>query len=149
MGEHMEFAWSDRFLLGFSPLDDTHREFVALAGDLLAVDDGALPAALDAFIAHAQSHFSEEEAWMRGSAFPATDCHVEEHEKVFDSAHQVRDKLLGGNTAIARAFARALIDWFPAHADYMDAALAQWMVRRQQGGVPVVLRRNIIKPVGA
>jgi len=38
--------------------------------------------------------------------------------------------------------AQHLLAWFPGHADHMDSALAQWMVRRQHGGAPVVLRRR-------
>jgi hemerythrin len=43
-----------------------------------------------------------------------------------------------------RLLAAALADWFPSHADYMDAPLAQWMSKRKLGGVPVVVRRNIV-----
>jgi hemerythrin len=133
--------WNDRYLLGYAPMDRTHEEFVGLAAALLAADDAGLPAAFDALAEHTEAHFAQEREWMLGSDFPATDCHVEEHDKVLHSMREVRKRLAGGDAALARRLGRELLRWFPAHADYMDAALAQWMVRRRSGGTPVVLRR--------
>jgi hypothetical protein len=39
--------------------------------------------------------------------------------------------------------ADALADWFPGHADCLDSALAQWMVKRKTGGVPLVFKRHL------
>ena len=39
--------------------------------------------------------------------------------------------------------AQSLADWFPGHADYLDSALAQWMVKKQLGAIPVVVRKNL------
>ena len=49
----------------------------------------------------------------------------------------------GFGAATARRFAEELTRWFPGHADYLDSALAAWMVKRRHGGKPVVLRRQI------
>ena len=37
---------------------------------------------IDAFAAHAEAHFAQENAWMDLDGFPARDCHVDEHDKV-------------------------------------------------------------------
>ena len=39
--------------------------------------------------------------------------------------------------------AQSLADWFPGHADYLDSALVQWMVKKQLGAIPVVVRKNL------
>jgi hypothetical protein len=39
--------------------------------------------------------------------------------------------------------AQALADWFPGHADYLDSALVQWMVKKHLGAIPVVVRMNL------
>jgi hemerythrin len=49
----------------------------------------------------------------------------------------------GRDPAIARSLAEELARWFPGHADYMDAPLSQWMVKRRHGGAPVVIKRNV------
>ena len=139
-----EFEWNDAFLLGFGPMDDTHREFVGCVRALLDAAEGDVGAALDAFIDHAQRHFEEEAQWMTSTDFPAADCHIDEHEAVLKSAREVRQVLAaGGSTELARSLARELVRWFPGHADYLDSALSQWMVKRRHGGAPVVLRRGL------
>jgi hemerythrin len=137
------FPWTDQFLLGYGPMDATHREFVDLVAALLSAPDADLPRHLDAFADHAQRHFAEERAWMESTAFPAAECHIDEHEAVLNSVHEVRVLLAGGgHAATCRALAQELVRWFPGHADYMDAALAQWMVKKRMGGIPVVLKRG-------
>lgn len=80
---------------------------------------------------------------MQGTGFPAADCHIDEHEAVLKSVREVRQALADGTDAeLARDLARELVRWFPGHADYLDSALSQWMVKRQHGGAPVVLRRG-------
>lgn len=137
-----EFEWSDRYLLGHHGMDDTHREFVELVDALLTVADAELPEALTAFERHAEAHFAQENRWMSEGGFPAGDCHIEEHEKVLASVREVQLALADGDVALCRELARALMDWFPGHADYMDSALAQWLVKRSHAGAPLVFRRH-------
>lgn len=145
MNTHQGFSWDDRYLLGHGRMDDTHKEFVDLVHALLTVDDGALPDALDAFARHAEAHFDQENRWMELDGFPARDCHVDEHNKVLASVREVQEELAAGNVALCRELAVALMEWFPAHADYMDSALAQWLVKRSHAGVPLVFRRTLEK----
>ncbi len=56
---------------------------------------------------------------------------------------EVQQMLAEGDTAVVRELAVALEEWFPGHATYMDSALAQWMVKRSTGGVPLVLKRAV------
>lgn len=142
---HPGFDWSDRYSLGYTSMDDTHREFVTLVDTLLTAPDAGLAQALDAFAAHAVAHFEQEDGWMRGTDFPAADCHIDEHAKVLASVREVQQELAAGNAVLVRELAQALMDWFPGHADYMDSALALWMVKRSHGGAPLVFRRDSAK----
>ena len=140
--EEVPFGWDDGFLVGYPSMDNTHREFVDCLTALLQASDAQLPAALDAFAAHAQAHFDEEDTWMRASNFPPRDCHIDEHAKVMASVREVQELVGKGEVAIARELAQALMDWFPGHADYMDSALATWLVKKSHDGRPLVLRRK-------
>ena len=135
------FVWDDRYLLGHDAMDETHREFVQRVHDLLTVEDATLPAALEAFAQHAAAHFEQENRWM-AEGFPARDCHVDEHDKVLASVREVSEALAQGNHQLVRDLAVALMDWFPGHADYMDSALSQWLVKRSHAGAPLVFRRQ-------
>ena len=137
-------SWTDRFLLGFSAMDDTHREFVACVAALQRCADAELAGRLADFRRHAIAHFEQEEQWMQSTDFPAAQCHADEHAAVLHSVHEVEQLLRdGAEGQVARDLAQALVDWFPGHADYMDAALSHWMSKRTHGGAPVVLRRDI------
>ena len=143
--ESAGFAWDDRYLLGYAAMDHTHQEFVTRVNALLTVSDAAFAEALAAFAQHAERHFAEEKQWMTLGPgqpdYPARDCHVDEHDKVLASLQEVQTLLAEGNLTIGREFAQALMEWFPGHADYMDSALANWMVKRLHQGAPLVLRR--------
>jgi hemerythrin len=137
-------VWSDSRLLGFRPMDDTHEEFYQVTFRLLTCDDAGALDALDAFEAHAVSHFAQEEQWMARTEFPAGDCHSDEHAAVLKSTREVRDALRGKRAGpeLVHDFAMHLFQWFPGHADYLDSALAAWMSKRTYGGTPVILRRR-------
>ena len=138
------FEWTDKFLLGYGPMDGVHREFVELVNALLACPDSEMLGRLEAFAGHAMSHFNDELKWMQATDFPATQCHADEHVAVLKSVHEVLPLVAAGNVGIARSLAAELVRWFPGHADYMDSALAHWVVKKRHGGAPVVLRRGIL-----
>jgi len=138
-------AWSDALLLGHAAMDRTHREFVAVVRALIDAPDAALATGLRAFIAHAQTHFGEEDEAMAGTAFPAAECHADEHAAVLHSAHEVLARVEAGDMAIGREFAAELARWFPSHVAHLDSALAHWLVKRRHGGAPVVLRREVVR----
>ena len=139
-----DMHWKDDDLLGYGPMDDTHREFVGIVDALLSCQDAELARHLDEFARHAEAHFAEEDAWMERTGFPPRQCHVDEHAAVLRSVHAVRDLVRAGDVAEGRRLAAALADWFPGHAFHLDSALAHWMVKRSFGGKPVVLRRNAV-----
>ncbi|MFL9900629.1 hemerythrin domain-containing protein [Paraburkholderia fungorum] len=135
-------SWNDGFLLGFAPMDETHHAFVDCVAALQQCDEASLPETLAAFENHAVAHFEQEEQWMQDTSFPAAQCHADEHAAVLRSVREVAQMLRDGAACqVARELAEALAGWFPGHADYMDAALSQWMSKRTHGGLPVVLRR--------
>jgi hemerythrin len=140
-----ELSWSDEYLLGYGPMDQTHREFVTIVNDLLQCEDSAVVGHLQAFARHAEAHFKEEDGWMERSAFPPRECHVDEHAAVLNSVYQVLEIVKAGDFAEGRRLAAALADWFPGHAFHLDSALAQWMVKQSHGGKPVVIRRNVVQ----
>jgi hemerythrin-like metal-binding protein len=136
-------GWSDARLLGFAAMDEVHREFFDVVLALRDCTDETVRDAMAAFEDHARRHFEQEDRWMRETAFPPRDCHIDEHAAVLASTVEVREAIEQGHAgaALARDLAQHLLDWFPGHADYLDAALAAWMCKRAHGGIPVVLRR--------
>src|SRR4051812_37837529 len=104
--------WSDTYLLGYGPMDSTHREFVDIVNALLTCEDHALAGHFDAFARHAEAHFAEEDGWMEKTGFPPRQCHVDEHAAVLRSVYQVIELVKQGDVAEGRRLAAALADWF-------------------------------------
>jgi hemerythrin len=139
--------WSDSFLVGFGSMDDTHREFVDQIRALAIADEEAIGVALAEIEAHCEHHFASEEGLMLDSSYPSADCHAQEHAAVLASVREVAAWWRpGADVATVRRLAEALARWFETHTAYLDSALAQWLVKRQHGGVPLVLRRNSASP---
>jgi hemerythrin len=137
------FSGSDAFLVGFGPMDETHREFVDLIGALYHADVNAIGAALLEIESHCERHFASEEGSMLDSDYPSVDCHAQEHAAVLASVREVVEWWRAGeDIEPVRRLAGALSTWFETHTAYLDSALAQWLVKRQYGGVPVVVRRR-------
>lgn len=135
--------WHDGLLLGYAPMDAIHEEFVHVVAALQTADDAQLPPLLEQLIAHAVSHFGDEDRWMQETQFPARECHINEHAAVMKSLYEVQALLAQGQTEVCRRLARELANWFPGHADYLDSALAHWMCKQRLGGKPVVIRRDL------
>ena len=143
-------TWGDSHLLGYTPMDEIHEEFVQLVGKMQEaadeqlpelLEDSELPSLLQAMQTHLQHHFAEEDQWMLSTGFPPRDCHIDEHSAVLKSVGEVKALLGMGNAQVCRDLVTALADWFPGHATHLDSALAHWMCKRSLGGKPVVLRR--------
>lgn len=137
-------GWTDERLLGFTPMDEVHREFFHVTAALLSCSQESALEAIAYFEDHARRHFDQEDQWMVETDFPARDCHIHEHASVLASTIDVRRAIAEGQggAALAADFAQHLLAWFPGHADYLDSALAAWMCKRRWGGRPVVLRRR-------
>ncbi|WP_144146753.1 bacteriohemerythrin [Paraburkholderia sp. BCC1884] len=138
-------VWSDARLLGFAAMDDVHKEFYTVALQLVTCTDETAAAAICRFEHHALSHFEQEDQWMRSTNFPPRDCHIDEHAAVLKSVSEVKEAVQSGRAGanLVRDVGMHLFEWFPGHADYLDSALAAWMVKQTMGGKPVVLRRKV------
>ena len=134
--------WHDGFVLGYAPMDHVHEEFVTLVNELGHAADEHIASALHAVADHCVDHFESENTWMADTGFPARQCHVDEHAAVLASIEGVQRRVALGDYAAARRLGVALADWFPGHADYLDAALAHWMCKQRLGGKPILLRRR-------
>lgn len=138
--------WSDAYLLGYEPMDETHREFVDGLQAMQSCPDTEFVDRLQAFRTHCESHFGQEKSWMEETQMPGRQCHIDEHASVSKSVNEVlallRSEPSVHHIAIGRSMAAELGRWFPAHADHMDSALSHWMCTQRFGGKPVVIRRN-------
>jgi hemerythrin-like metal-binding protein len=119
--------WTDELALGEARMDETHREFAACLAALAASTDDTMLDALDALIAHSESHFGEENERMAATGFPPAHCHLNEHEGVIGISREVRARVAEGQYELGRVLARELDPWFRNHLQTMDGMLAYWL----------------------
>ncbi len=126
-------AWTDNLVLNHGTLDDTHREFVDLLnayGNALDAGEDALPA-FRTLLTHTEAHFAMEEDWMARCGFEAQNCHTSQHAMVLNVMREVVRYATELNDREPLSIVRQeLVQWFPAHAEMMDAALVFTMEQR-------------------
>ena len=125
-------TWTETLALQQPRMDTTHREFVDLLNVLEQALEGpvdALQAALDRFTDHTVEHFAQEDAWMAQLGFAAENCHGFQHQSVLQVVQEVQRRLHAdeNDVALVRDLVPGLAQWFPIHAQSMDAALAMTM----------------------
>ncbi len=102
--------WSEALSLDLPLIDDTHREFVdLLAAVEAAADDAVIP------------------AWR--ALIAAGNCHSVQHKVVLDVMREGLKRAEGGELELLRMMVGELAQWFPQHAQSMDAGLALHMRR--------------------
>lgn len=117
-----QMEWNAQFELGLGRMDDTHREFVELYNLIVQAEPADFIARLDAFIAHTEAHFDQENRWMEKVNFPG--CHRAEHDRVLAVMRDVRARVERGDMFLGRRLVEELPAWFDNHVGGMDAALA-------------------------
>jgi hemerythrin len=116
--------WTDALHTGDTRMDETHQEFVDMINQILATpEDQQLPV-YKAFLDHTVEHFAQEERWMLATGFSADNCHAEHHATILETMRVVEAHYLDSDTTIITRMAEALAEWFPGHANSMDAGLA-------------------------
>ena len=117
-----QMEWTESLVLGLAPMDLTHQEFVQIYNELAAAPVEDFLPRLDAFIAHCESHFEQENRWMAAVNFPG--CHKGEHDRVMAVMYDVRKRAAAGDLFFGKRLVEELPAWFENHAGSMDAALA-------------------------
>ena len=140
--------WSEALSLDLPLMDDTHREFVDLLAAVEAAADDAVIPAWRALIDHTQQHFDQEDRWMRETRFAAGNCHSVQHKVVLDVMREGLERAEGGELELLRLMVGELAQWFPQHAQSMDAGLALHMRRCAHDPATGTVRKPEALPAG-
>ncbi|WP_334154410.1 bacteriohemerythrin [Tepidimonas sp.] len=122
-----DLVWGDSLVTGDGRMDETHEEFVTQLARLRALPHDQQLEPYRALVAHTVEHFEREERWMVAVGFAEDNCHAAHHRQILDTMRAVEAHFLQGDREIIDRMAAALAEWFPMHAQTMDAGLAQHM----------------------
>jgi hemerythrin-like metal-binding protein len=135
--------WTDDFLLGFGPMDETHQEFVTCIAAIQNAEPKDCLGLMDQLLEHAVAHFKQEDDWMIATEFPPRTCHMDEHAAVLASIRGVRELARQGAPEKCLHLANELARWFPSHTDHLDSALSHWMCKIKYDAKPLVFKRSV------
>lgn len=129
-------AWSDALALQQPQMDAVHHEFVQLlvATEAALQEPELLLRRFDELLRHTVEHFGQEDRWMAATGFVPDNCHSFQHAAVLQVMRSVLGQARAGDFGPLRQAVGELAQWFPGHAQAMDAALAAHM--RQVGFNP-------------
>lgn len=125
--------WKSELELGEPTMDATHREYAELLNRLEDAGDDQFLGHLDAFIAHTERHFADENDQMIATQLPPAGCHLHEHEQVLLIMKDVRGRVAAGEVYLGRVLAGEMGKWFENHAATMDRMLAYWLRVGEEG----------------
>jgi hemerythrin-like metal-binding protein len=116
--------WSDALQLELPQMDDTHKEFVDLLTRVQGAADDALLSHWQVLVDHTVEHFGQEDRWMRETGYASGNCHAVQHQVVLQVMREGATRAAAGDLPLLRLIAGELAQWFPQHAQSMDAGLA-------------------------
>ena len=120
------------YRLGLAQMDETHMEFIDIVNAIGQVRGAEFSTLYRRLVEHTEIHFSQEEALMEETGFPAWREHHEEHVRVLKDMQLLLRMMERGSAGMARAFImQTLPEWFDLHAKTMDAALATHCLRNK------------------
>ena len=120
-------TWSPELALGDDRTDTTHEEFVELLNATAAAAPEQQLALYQQLVQHTVEHFAQEERWMTACGIPADFCHFSQHNSVLEVMREVERRALLGEMALVAQMLEALVEWFPQHAQSMDAGLVGYL----------------------
>ena len=134
-------VWKDEYLTGIATIDEQHRHFFAVVGDLLLkahrtdLARGDQEGALEELINYACYHFSTEEEWMQAHSYSAKDykAHCREHALFVDDVKKLRTRMYTGEDIFADLLTFAS-QWLVKHITKTDVKYAQFERNKKQGG---------------
>jgi len=124
-------SWSQELVLGDDRTDATHQEFINLLNATSEAHEHEKLSLYQSLVEHTVEHFGQEERWMLANGIPAEHCHFSQHSSVLEVMKEVERRALKGETALIGQMLEALVEWFPMHAQNMDAGLVEFL--REKG----------------
>jgi hemerythrin len=129
-------AWTPSLAVGIEEIDAQHKELFRAADAFLTSVENCTPAKVAALLAYlrsyANTHFSEEEGWMREFSFPEFALHKAQHERFLRDLDQLAavHRRHDGTGLEPMRVATWLGRWLIDHVSASDTRLAHFIVSR-------------------
>lgn len=131
----MTLDWNDRYNIGDGKIDAEHQEWFRLGKEFLTASNlKSMHQSGEAFSQYTQSHFLNEEVFMRDIQYPFTSTHVQEHEGLVSTLNKILEVL--GQDVLSQDELEEFVNYcLVKHISTYDTMLA------------VYVKRNAIAPL--
>lgn len=129
------FEWADDMVIDNGPIDEDHKQLVALVNQLhTATTDGrgqeVVQGILEQLIAYTVGHLQREEQLMSSLQFPRLAQHKEVHDKFMHRIHGLKAKYDAGSISVASQLSSVLRDWLSLHIRRSDKEIKVFLQQR-------------------
>jgi hemerythrin len=126
-------TWDDSYSVGFQPIDDQHKQLVKMTNELFdACKQGVLAAdmaflqIIQKALGYAETHFADEEGYLREVNYPHLDEQEEQHEAFVAEVQKSIEEFEAGNIEPIY-LARFLKKWLLNHIAVFDKRYAPYL----------------------
>ena len=131
-------AWDEIYSVGFEPIDNQNKELVQMVNTLFShckpgdkTADIAYLETINSAMEYAQTHFSEEEKYLRLADYPKLDKHKKEHE-TFITEIVKSVKLFETGKAAPIKMVEFLKKWLLKHIAGSDKQYAPYLAKLKE-----------------
>jgi len=118
-------AWSERYSVGISRIDEQHQRLIDLINDLHAAmlvkrEESELAKILDGLAAYAVSHFATEETLMKKFGYTGYERHKAEHDRLMAQVTLLLEKSRNNKAELTHEVMIFLQRWLVGHIVNVD-----------------------------
>ena len=128
-------VWDNSFSVGFDPIDDQHKVLVGMTNEMFQACEQGVIAADMAFLqiiqkalGYAETHFSDEEGYLREVNYPYLDEQKEQHEDFVAEVQKSIEEFEAGNIEPVY-LARYLKKWLLNHIAVYDKKYSPYLAK--------------------
>jgi hemerythrin len=113
--------WTEKLSVGVARLDDEHKKLVELLNGLHdemlrgKADATVMGALLGKLIRYVHTHFANEEALFKSTAYPMVLAHVREHEAFRKKVSELEKAYKAGTAGLSSETMKFLMEWLTKH----------------------------------
>ena len=114
------FEWNPFYSVGIDHFDNQHKELFKIGADVKnsimnSTSADELDSILERLFQYVETHFRDEEYYMKKYNYENFDCHKKEHEKFARTIDQFYQDIKAGKFFTAIKLMNFIIDWFQDH----------------------------------
>ena len=125
----MEIIWKEKYRIGVDVIDEQHKEFIEILGELLVACEGPrveedIKKLIERLQDYANKHFAFEERYMREFGYEEVENHTKEHFLFKQRIQDIKEKYEKGDHILQYDIFDLMQSWLKDHVTGEDKKFA-------------------------